>query len=62
MVTEGGCVIEFWFCYALCMANAVVAWLNVLSWRKTDDPKDFAASIAWIGSAAYWLLRVVLSA
>lgn len=55
-----GDFLNFWACYALCMANAVVAWLNVRAWREGGDARDFAAAIAWVGSAAYWLLRVAV--
>ena len=41
-------------------ANGVVAVLNAHAYGKTADTRDLAATIAWAGSTAYWLIRLVL--
>lgn len=45
---------------ALGLANLCVAKLNLDSWRITHDRRDSAAMYAWLGSAAFWLIRSVV--
>ena len=44
----------------LAVANGVVAVLNARAYGVTAETRDLAATIAWAGSTAYWLLRLVM--
>lgn len=41
----------------LALLNAIVAVLNVMSLAVTNSATDFFATVAWVGSALYWLVR-----
>lgn len=56
----GWAMVDAAFPAVLFMANAVVALLNARAYGKTADTRDLAATIAWGGSTAYWLFRLVL--
>jgi hypothetical protein len=53
-------LIDVWFPAVLFVANAIVALLNAHAYGKTADTRDLAATIAWGGSTAYWLTRLIL--
>lgn len=55
-------MVDVWFPAALFAVNAAVALLNAHAYGKTADTRDLAATIAWAGSTAYWLIRLVLEA
>ena len=44
----------------LAVANAVVAVLNARAYGRSAETRDLAATIAWAGSTAYWMLRLVM--
>lgn len=45
----------------LCAANVVVTALNASAWRDTGEGRDLAATVAWAGSSAYWLVRSLVA-
>lgn len=49
------------FGLVLCAANVVVAFLNVSAFMETNDSRDSAAAVAWMGSALYWLVRSIIA-
>ena len=53
-------MVDVAFPAALFAANGVVAVLNAHAYGKSADTRDLAATIAWAGSTAYWLIRLVL--
>lgn len=48
------------FSAILAVANGIVAVLNARAYGATDETRDLAATIAWAGSTAYWMLRLVM--
>ena len=48
------------FCTVLAAANLAVAVMNFAAWRATHDGRDVVGALAWLGSAAYWVLRGVI--
>jgi hypothetical protein len=54
-------MLDVTFGLVLCAANVVVTALNVSVWRDTGDSRDLAATVAWAGSSAYWLVRSLVA-
>ena len=48
-------------CVLLAALNAVVAWLNWRDFRHRMTAAGLWATASWLGSAAYWLARAVVS-
>lgn len=44
----------------LALANGIVAVLNARAYGATAETRDLAATVAWAGSTAYWMLRLVM--
>ncbi len=46
----------------LAFANLVVVLLNADAWAFSREPRDLAATVAWLGSTLYWVVRAVVAA
>lgn len=44
----------------LAVANGIVAVLNARAYGATAETRDLVATVAWAGSTAYWMLRLVM--
>jgi len=53
-------MVDVAFPAVLFAANGVVAVLNAHAYGRSADTRDLAATIAWVGSTAYWLIRLML--
>lgn len=40
--------------------NVVVAWMNYLAFKYTQNIVDFVSALAWMCSALFWIERIVL--
>ena len=45
---------------ALAIANYIVCALNLMSWTKSHDARDFWAFVAWFGSGTFWTVQAIL--
>ena len=44
----------------LAVLNYVVCALNLISWRKSREARDFWAAVAWWGSGTFWATQAIL--